>query len=122
MMLARLGRGLGVTHDEIAVEDPRFDHRLAPDPHHEQIAIAGHVGRHRDEFLDVLGREDVGTGCDVAHQRHMAHRPPVHGHAGVLVVSHLDGPGLGRMGAEVSGVAEVVEMGLDGGRRLQSHR
>ena len=83
--------GLGPHDDEVAVEDAGVDHRLAPDPQHEQLAVAGEIGRERDDLLDVLLREHAGAGRDVADERDVADRATVGGGAAVGVVADLDG-------------------------------
>ena len=64
-----LGGGLLAGDDEVAVEDAGVDHRVAADPQHEQLAVAGEVGRQRQHLLDVLLGEHVGAGGDVADER-----------------------------------------------------
>ena len=85
----------GRAHDEVAVEDAGVDHRVAPDPQHEQVAVAGEVGREREELLDVLLGQHVGAGGDVADERDVADGPALDGGAGGRVEADLDGPGLG---------------------------
>ena len=51
---------------------PSVDHRVAAHPQHEQLALAGEVGRHREQLLDVLLGEHVGAGGDVADERDVA--------------------------------------------------
>src|SRR5438270_729939 len=65
------GRVLVAGDDVVAVDDPGLDHRVAPNPEHEQLALAGEVGRQRVRLLDVLLRENVGTCGDVADERHV---------------------------------------------------
>ena len=60
--------------DEVAVEDAGVDHRVAPDPQHEQVALAGEVGGEGEDLLDVLLGEHVGAGGDVADEGHVARR------------------------------------------------
>ena len=64
--------------DEVAVEDAGVDHRVAPDPQHEQLAVAGEVGGQRHDLFDVLLGEHVDAGGDVADERHVAHRAALH--------------------------------------------
>src|SRR3954452_19396795 len=70
--VALLGRGLRSGDDVVAVEDAGVDHRVAPYAEHEQVAVASEVGGQRQQLLDVLLREDVGSGGDVAHERDVA--------------------------------------------------
>ena len=60
---AFLGHEAGV--GRCSVEDAEFDHRVAADAEHEQLAVTGEVDRNRQQFLDVLLGEDVGAGGDV---------------------------------------------------------
>ena len=92
--------GLRAGDDEVAVEDAGVDHRLASDPEHEQIAVAGEVGGQRQDLLDVLLRQHVGAGGHVAHERDVAGGPALERRARVRVVAHLDGAGLGRVATE----------------------
>ncbi len=57
---------------EVAVEDADLDHRVAADPQHEQVAVAGEVFGEREQLLDVLLGQHVGAGRDVADERHVA--------------------------------------------------
>ena len=91
---------LGAGHHEVAVEDAGVDHRVAPDPQHEQVAVAGEVGRDRERLLDVLLGQHVGAGGDVAHERDVADRPPLDRRARQRVEADLDGPGLRGVAAE----------------------
>ena len=93
--VAVVGRALGVAHDVVAVDDGGLDHRVAPHPQHEEVALAGEVGREGQGLLDVLLGQHVGAGGDVAHEGHVADRPALDGGAGGGVEAHLDGPGLG---------------------------
>ena len=48
--------GVLLAHDHVvAVEDPGVDHRVAPDPEHEQVAVAGEVLGEGHGLFDVLG-------------------------------------------------------------------
>ena len=51
-----------------------LDHRLAADPQHEELAVAGEVDRYGEQLLDVLLGEHVGAGGDVADERDVADR------------------------------------------------
>ena len=54
-------------------------------------------------LLDVLLGEHVRAGGDVADERHVAHGPAVEaGRTRGRVVPDLDGPGLGRVAAQVA--------------------
>ena len=75
--VAVVGGGLGPADDVVAVDDGRLDHRVAPDPQHEQVALAREVGREGERLLDVLLGQHVGAGGDVAHQGHVAHGAPL---------------------------------------------
>ena len=66
------GGGLALADHEVTVEDPDVDHRFASHSQHEQLAVAGEVGRHRDDLFDVLGGEHIGAGGDIADERDMA--------------------------------------------------
>ena len=96
------GGGLVAGDHEVAVEDAGVDHRVAADPQHEQLAVAGEVGRHGQHLLDVLLGQHVGAGGDVADQRHVADRPALDGGARGRVEADLDGPGLGGVAAQVA--------------------
>ena len=103
--------------DEIAVEDAGLDHRVAADPQHEQLAVAGEVGGEGQELLDVLLGEDVGAGGDVADQRDVAHRSALVGGARCWVVPHLDGTRLGGVSSQVAEPLERVQVAVDRRRR-----
>ena len=85
--------------DEVAVEDALLDHRVAAHPEHEQVAFAGEVERHREQFFDVLLSQHVGAGGDVADQGNVAHRAAFHDDA--------------EFGSQHTSIAR----GLDGSRR-----
>ena len=106
--------GLLADHDEVALDDAGVDHRVALDPQHEQRAGAGEVLGQRVELLDVLLGQDTGAGGHVADQGHVADRPGVHDHLGRRVVADLDGPGLGRVAAQVALALEHGQVGVDG--------
>ena len=72
--VAVLGRRLLADHHVVAVEDAGLDHRVAADPQHEELPVAGEVLRQRHRLLDVLGREHAGTGGDVTDERHVHDR------------------------------------------------
>ena len=106
--VALLGHLLGPGHDEVAVEDAGLDHRLAPDPEHEEVALAAEVGGDGKDLLDVLLGQHVGAGGDVADEGDVAERAAIAGRAGVGVVADLEGAGLDRVAPEV---AELVAAG-----------
>ena len=93
--------------DVVAVEDPEIDHRLATDPQHEQLAVAGEVLRERQDLLDVLLRQHVGAGGDVADERDVTHRPAHHRDAAVGIPADLDGPWLGGVAADEARAARA---------------
>src|SRR5205807_290594 len=70
--VALLGGGLLTDDDVVAVEDAGLDHGVAPHAEHEHRALAGEVGREREDLLHVLGGEDAGTGGDVTDERDVA--------------------------------------------------
>ena len=109
------GRLLHGDH-EVAVEDAELDHRVAAHPQHEQLALAGEVGRHGDQLFDVLLGEHVGAGGDVADERDVADGPAFHHDAGVGVPADLDGTRLGRVAPKVAEAGERVEVGVHGRR------
>ena len=74
---------------------------------------------HRQQLLDVLLGEHVGAGGDVADERHVAHRPPLHHGARSWVPADLDGPRLGRVAAEVAEALQRVEVAVHRRRRGQ---
>ena len=75
----------GCAHDhEVAVEDAGVDHRLAADPQHEELAVAGEVFGHGHHLFDVLDGEHAGAGGDIADERDMAHRAALGRRAPVL--------------------------------------
>ncbi len=94
--------GCARADDVVAVEDAGLDHGVAAHPEHEQVAVAHEVGGQRHDLLDVLLGEHVGAGGDVAHERHVAHRPALGHRIGGGVVADLDGPGLDRVATEVA--------------------
>ena len=112
--------GLAVAHDVVPVEDADVDHRLAPDPQHEQFTVSGEVGGHGNDFLDVLGGENIGAGSHVADQGNVANGATFYVGSGVAFVADLDGAWLRRIADEVAGVLQVVEVRLDGGGRLEA--
>ena len=81
--------------DEVAVHDADVDHRIATNPQHEQIAGAGEVFRQREQLLDVLLRQHVGTGGDIADQRDVTNRAALDGDTRRRVEADLDGARLG---------------------------
>ena len=76
--VAVVGVGLLADDHVVAVEDAGVDHRLPPDPQHEDRARAGEVLGQREQLLDVLAGEHPGAGGHVADQRDVADRagPP----------------------------------------------
>ena len=54
--------------DDVAVENPRFDHRVALDPQEE---VAAEILGHRDLVLDVLLRQQRPAGSDLPQQRQL---------------------------------------------------
>ena len=120
--VALLGGGLLDDDHEVAVEDAGVDHRVAADPEHEQIAVAGEVDRHREQLFDVLLRQHVGAGGDVADERDVADGPALDHGAGVGIPADLDRPWLGRVAAEVAEPAERVEVAVHRRRRRQPDR
>ena len=108
--------GWDARHDVVAVEDARVDHRLAPHPEHEQVAVAAEVGGDGDHLFDVLRREHAGTGGHVADERHVAHGPAVDVGAGARFERDLDRAGLARVAAQVALVLERGEVRVHGGR------
>ena len=70
-----LGLGLLADDDVVAVEDAGVDHRVAPHPEHEQLAVAGEVLGEGQQLLDVLLGQHVGPGGDVADEGHVAGGP-----------------------------------------------
>ena len=102
--------------DEVAVEDPGLDHRLAADAEHEQVAVAGEVGRQGIELLDVLLGQHVGAGGDIADEGHVANRPALHDRPRVGVPAHFDGPRLGGVAAQVAEVLQGAQVAVHGGR------
>ena len=75
---------------------------IAPDPEHEDRAVAGEVGGEGKELLDVLLGQHVGAGGHVAHQGDMAGGPQLARRGCAGVGPDLDGPRLGRVAAEVT--------------------
>jgi hypothetical protein len=111
----RRGRRLLADHHEVAVEDPGVDHGVAPDPQHEQGALAGEVGGHGTSSSTFsLARTSVPAG-DVADERDVADRPPLGGHARRGVVADLDGSRLGRVAPEEAPLLQGGEVGVHGG-------
>ena len=55
---------------DVAVEDSRFDHRIAAHFEREMLARAEQVGRHIDGVAAGLDRFDRRAGGDAAHHRH----------------------------------------------------
>ena len=100
--LAVVGLGLLAGDHVVAVEDAGVDHRVAPDPEHEQVALAREVGRDGQDLLDVLLGEHVGAGSDVADERHVADRAALGLRARLRVEPDLDGTGLGGVAPEVA--------------------
>ena len=96
------GGVLRAAHDEVAVHDADLDHRVAADPQHEQLAGAGEVLGQREQLFDVLLRQHVGAGSDVADERHVAHRAPLDGDARRRVEPHLERTRLGGVAAQVA--------------------
>src|SRR4051794_31412724 len=92
--LAGLGRALLADDDVVAVEDARLDHRVAPDPEHEQLPPAGEVLGERQDLLDVPGREHTGAGGDVADERDVADGPAVDRGTRTRLEADFDGPRL----------------------------
>ena len=111
--MSPFGRGglLG-DDDEVAVEDAGVDHRVAAHAEHEELALAGEVGGDREQLLDVLLGEHVGAGGDVADQRDVADRPPLHRRAGVRVPAHLDRPRLRRVPAQEAEALQRVQVAV----------
>src|SRR5690606_17432427 len=111
----RVGGRLRPADDVVAVEDAGLDHRVAPDPEHEQLALAGEVDGEGEQLLDVLLRQDVGAGGDVAHEGHVAHGPALGRRVGVRVPPDLEGPGRGGVAPEVAPALQGGEVGVHGG-------
>ena len=103
-------------HHVVTVEDARIDHGIAPDPEHEQLAVAREVDRERVQLLDVLVSKDVDAGGDIADERDRAHRPALHLRPTARVEADLDGPWLGRVTAQVAETLQRGEVVVDGGR------
>ncbi len=94
--------GLLADDDEVAVEDPDVDHRVAADPQHEQLPVPGEVRRERVQLLDVLLGDGVRPGGDIADEGHVAHRSSIDAGPRIGVVAHLDRPRLGRVPPQVA--------------------
>ena len=60
---------LAADDDEVALEDPRVDHRIALDAKQELLASARERLGHRDVFLDVLLGQQRAAGGDLAQKR-----------------------------------------------------
>ena len=95
---------------------PAVDHRLAPHPEHEQVAVAGEVLGDGDDLFDVLGREHAGARGDVTQQRDVPDRPPFDGRAGGRLERDLHRARLARVPPEVALVLERGEVRVHGGR------
>jgi hypothetical protein len=118
--LTVLGRGLAAHHDEVAVEDAALDHRIAADPQHEEVAVAGEVFGDGHGLFDVLGREHAGSGRDVADEGDVAHRPPVDRRAARGLVGDLERARLRGVAVDVALVLQGAEVGVDRGRRREA--
>ena len=112
--------GCDADDDVVAVEDAGVDHRLAADPQHEEVAVAGEVLGDGDHLFDVLGREHAGAGGDVADERDVADRAAVDDRAGARLERDLDRPGLARVAAQVALVLQRGEVRVHRGRRRQA--
>ena len=109
-------------HYEITVEDPEFDHRFAANAQHEQLTVTCEVGRNWQQFFDVLLGQDISAGCNVADERDVAARAPLHDDAAVGVVANFDGTRFGGVAAEVAEALKRVEVTVDRGRRSETDR
>ena len=120
--IAVVRRVLDPGHHAVAVEDAGVDHRVAADPQHEQVALAGELGREGERLLDVLVGQHAGARCHVADQRHVADRPPFDGGAGRRVEADLHGPRLAGVAADEAPVLEGGQVGVDGRRGGEADR
>ena len=113
--VAALRRLAGLHDDDVPVEDPRVDHRVAVDREREVLGVAGEPHRDHEVVLDVLFGEGGRPGSDPAEQRHddpFRPRRVRKGHR----------PGLRRVLVQQPASLEVRELRVDARGGREAHR
>ena len=93
--------------DVVAVEDAGVDHRVAADPQHEQLAVAGEVLGDAGSISSTFSAASTPVPAATSpSERDVADRPALDRRAGGRLERDLDRAGLARVAAEVALVLE----------------
>src|SRR5262245_19354490 len=119
--LARSRIRLLAHDDDVAVEDPGLDHRLAFHAQ-EEVGVAAERLRNRDLVLDCLLGEQRPAGGDAPDEREGRRRRAARRPLLALAADELDSAWLCGITLEQTGTLEVREMRVHRGGRSEADR
>ncbi len=114
--VARISSLLNPSHDVVTVKNPGVHHRVTSYPEHEQLTVAGELGRKGERFLHILGGDHIGAGSDVTHEGDVSYRSTFDRCATGRVEADLDGSRFAGVPTDESPILERGQVGVDGRR------